>query len=184
MTNLADAFGARGVQTFVLQNAIEALQTISQTYLDELSDGSQRLELSLDAGDRISRKAMVRSPGGGFVERPLSSLSGGQWRRCSLALSLGFADLVARRGRLKTSLCVLDEPLTHLDRSGRSSVGRLLRGLLRQGERGGLSNSMSVSTILLILQDLAAEELEESFDHIDEVTKDDGLSFVSVDEQS
>jgi hypothetical protein len=43
---------------------------------------------------------------------------------------------------------------------------------------------MSVSTILLILQDLAAEELEESFDHIDEVTKDDGLSFVSVDEQS
>jgi DNA repair exonuclease SbcCD ATPase subunit len=184
MTNLADAFGARGVQTFVLQNAIEALQTISQTYLDELSDGSQRLELSLDTGDRISRKAMVRSPDGGFMERPLSSLSGGQWRRCSLALSLGFADLVARRGRFKTSLCVLDEPLTHLDRSGRISVGKLLRSLLRQGDSSGLSHSMSVSTILIILQDLAAEELEESFDHIDEVTKEDGLSFVSIDEQS
>jgi DNA repair exonuclease SbcCD ATPase subunit len=102
MTNLADIFGARGVQTFVLQNAIEALQSIAHTYLDELSDGSQRLELSLEASDRISRKAMIRSPDGVFVERPLSSLSGGHWRRCSLALSLGFADLAARRGRLKT----------------------------------------------------------------------------------
>ena len=184
MANLADIFGVRGVQTFLLQNAIEALQSISQTYLDELSDGSQRLELSLDTSDRISRKAMIRNPNGVFTERPLSSLSGGQWRRCSLALSLGFADMVARRGRLKTSVCVLDEPLTHLDRSGRSSVGSLLRRLLRKGDNTFSSNFMSVSTILLILQDLAAEELEESFDHIDEVIKEDGLSSVSIDEQS
>jgi len=59
MTSLADIFGQRGVQTFLL-NAIDTLQSISQVHLDELSDGSQRLELILDASDRISREAMIR----------------------------------------------------------------------------------------------------------------------------
>lgn len=188
MTNLVNIFGPRGVQTYLLQNAINSLQTVSQMYLDELSDGTQRLELSLDAGDRISRTAMIRRSDGSFVERPLSSLSGGQWRRCSLALSLGFAQLVSAKGRFQSSLTVLDEPLTHLDRSGRSRVGRLLRSLLqsRSNESAPLSlfGGMNVSTILVILQDLAAEELEESFDHIDEVIKANGISTVSIDEQT
>ena len=34
------------------------------------------------------------------------------------------------------------------------------------------------------LQDLAAEELEESFDRIDEVIKDGGSSFVCIDENT
>lgn len=187
MTSLADVFGPRGIQTFVLQTAIDALESISQAYLEELSNGSQRLELALDAGDKISRKAFICGPDGTFIERPLSLLSGGQWRRCSFALSLGFADLVARRGRLKTSLCVLDEPLTHLDRAGRASVGHLLRKLLGRNDNAMTSShgvGMSVSTILLILQDLAAEELEESFDRIDEVVKVNGRSSVAIDEQS
>lgn len=186
MTNLVNIFGPRGVQTYILQNAIDSLQRISQVYLDELSDGSQRLELKLDAGDRISRRAMIRGADGEFVERPLSSLSGGQWRRCSLALSLGFSNLVSSRGRFQSSLVVLDEPLTHLDRSGRSRVGSLLRSLLQGGSDGTpLSlHGMEVSTILVILQDLAAEELEESFDHIDEVVKRNGISTVSIDEQT
>ena len=186
LSSLSDAFGAKGVQNFVLQNAIEALQTISQAYLDELSDGSLRLSMSLDAGDRIARRAFVRLPDGEFAERPLSSLSGGQWRRCSLALSFGFVDLISRRGRLRPSLLVMDEPLTHLDRTGRSRVGSLLRKLLVNGEQiDGLgSTGICAGTIILILQDLAAEELEEAFDHIDEVVKVEGFSSVSVDERS
>jgi hypothetical protein len=43
---------------------------------------------------------------------------------------------------------------------------------------------MELSTILVILQDLVAEELEETFDHIDEVVKIDGVSAVSSDERS
>jgi hypothetical protein len=75
--------------------------------------------------------------------------------------------------------------LTHLDRSGRSRVGVLLRSLLQNDDSPVLSHGgMELSTILIILQDLAAEELEESFDHIDEVVKIDGVSAVSIDEQS
>jgi hypothetical protein len=42
----------------------------------------------------------------------------GQLRYCSLALSFVFAQLLARRGRLKPSILVLDKPLIHLDCSG------------------------------------------------------------------
>jgi DNA repair exonuclease SbcCD ATPase subunit len=128
---------------------------------------------------------MIRGPNGDFTERPLSSLSGGQWCHCSLALSLGFADLVAKRGQMKTSLCVLDEPLTHLDLSGRSHVGALLRSLLQNDDSPlSLHGGMELSTILIILQDLTAEELGESFDHINEVVKIDGVIAISIDEQS
>jgi len=68
MANLVNIFGPRGVQTFLLQNAIESLQTISQVYLDQLSDCSQQLELKLDAGDQISRRAMIRGPNGDSTE--------------------------------------------------------------------------------------------------------------------
>ena len=115
--------------------------------------------------------------GDGVTE--FASLSGGQLRRCSLAVNFGFAEMVAMRGNFRPSLCVLDEPLTHLDRSGRSDVGRVLRLLLSQdAERG---SRLNVSTILMILQDLIAEELEEAFDFIDEVVKKNGQSSVRVD---
>ena len=183
MTELGEAFGQRGVQTFVLKNVVDTLQVITEKYLDELSDGAQRLHLSLDAGDRISRTTFVQGGDGDYKVRPLSALSGGQWRRCSLAMTLAFAELVARRGQLRSSLCVLDEPLTHLDRSGRTKVGTLIRKMLQpQGDIGGVGlGGLGISTIVLILQDLAAEEIEEAFDGIDEVEKRGGSSFVNVD---
>ena len=186
LTSLADAFGQRGVQAFVLQRTVKLLEGATQSYLTEMSDGCQRLELRLDAGDRIVRRAFTIGEKGDFVERPVATLSGGQYRRCSLALNFGFAELVAQRGNFQPSLCILDEPLTHLDRTGRSDVGRVLRRMLRQTREGTGSQSLGLafSTVLLILQDLAAEELEESFDCIDEVVKLGGVSHIVVDGES
>jgi DNA repair exonuclease SbcCD ATPase subunit len=198
MGDLNDAFGSRGIQTFALQGAVSTLESLTSALLNELSEGTQQLQLSLDAGDRIARRAFVRSDslkdGGAFKERPLASLSGGQWRRCSLALTLAFSELVASRTNFQPSVIVLDEPLTHLDQTGRASVGRVLRNLLRRTSEqqptsaeandnsGRVLSSMKVSTILLILQDLAAVELEESFDCIDDVVKEKGFSTVHMDD--
>eukprot|EP00980_Cylindrotheca_fusiformis_P009810 scaffold2157_cov111-Cylindrotheca_fusiformis.AAC.4 len=183
MTDLGERFGQRGVQAFMLQNVVGALETISQAYLNDLSDGAQRLSLTLDSGDRISRVASVIGADGAFKDRPLSSLSGGQWRRCSLALTFAFAELVARRGKLRPSLCVLDEPLTHLDRTGRAKVGEVVRGMLRSPNSAEFRGfgGFGISTVLIILQDLAAEELDEAFDCIDEVVKEKSESYVKVD---
>ncbi|EED89184.1 ABC transporter, partial [Thalassiosira pseudonana CCMP1335] len=130
---LVDTFGSKGVQAFVLYNVVKSLQQCSQYYLDELSEGSLQLNLEVGTNDSILKQAAVRNLDGSWRSRPLSSLSGGQWRRCSLALSLGFVDLAYNRGRLQSSLLVLDEPLTHLDSDGRASVGRLLRKMLKNG---------------------------------------------------
>jgi DNA repair exonuclease SbcCD ATPase subunit len=183
LSEVAELFGQRGVQTFVLQTAVEALETIAQSYLDDLSDGAQRLRLSLDAGDRITRTAFVSGADGGYKERPLASLSGGQWRRCSLALTFGFAELLARKGKLRPSLYVLDEPLTHLDQFGRAKVGEVIRRILRPPSEDGLKGfgGLGMSTVVIILQDLAAEELDEAFDCIDEVVKENSESSVKVD---
>ena len=182
LIRLAEIFGPRGVQSFVLQNAVQALSSFSQVYLDLLSDDTLKLELTLDTGDRISRTAYIRSPDGSWIDRPLSSLSGGQWRRCSLALSLGFTDLVANQRNIRSSLLVLDEPLTHLDATGRAQVGKILRRLLQKTDVSDTETANNkLTTIIMILQDLAAEELEESFDSIDVVIRDDGISRVVVD---
>jgi DNA repair exonuclease SbcCD ATPase subunit len=190
LATLTDVTGPRGIQAFVLSNAVRQLQSLTQGYLDDLSDGSLRLNITIDSGDRIIRRALVREADGDFQERSLSSLSGGQWRRCSLALTLGFVDLVSRRGQFRTSVLFLDEPLTHLDRSGRADVGRLLRRLLPSSDADVLKDDtrgmsrLQFSTIVLILQDLAAEELEEAFDCIDVVVKESGKSSVEVNQSS
>lgn len=184
MADLSDAFGQRGIQTFVMQTAVSMLESSAQAYLDQLSEGAQRLELTLDSGDRIARRAFVRGGDGVYKERALASLSGGQWRRCSLALNLSFASLVASRANFRPSVCVMDEPLTHLDHSGRADVGRVVRGLLRRTSENGeadRSTGFQVSTILIILQDLAAQELEESFDCIDDVVMENGLSTLRME---
>ena len=179
LSQLIDMLGSRGVQSFLLQNAVDALQYASQAYLYELSDGQQKLELSIETGDRITKIAHVKGQDGEWHQRSLSALSGGQWRRASLAVALGFAELIARRGGLQSSLLVLDEPLTHLDAGGRENVGNLLRKLVDSNPSE--SKGLSFSTILIVLQDLSAEELDSFFDHIDEVHREQGSSSVSLD---
>ena len=180
---LGETFGPKGVQAFVLRNIVQSLQYCSQTYLDELSDGSLKLRIQVGSNDSIIKQAAVRNLDGTWRVRPLSSLSGGQWRRCSLSVSLGFIDLASKRGRLRSSLLVLDEPLTHLDSAGRKSVGKLLRKMLIQDDSSGIGmkGGFGLSTILVILQEIAAEEIEECFDQIDEVIKHGGESYVVLD---
>ena len=118
-------------------------------------------------------------------------------RRVSLALDLAFAEIIRRKGILKCNLLVMDEVLTHLDASGREAVGSVLRALV-MGPKGGnptttetedeeevlysrLLGAGAYETVLVILQDLVAQELEEAFDHIDTVVKHDQSSTVQID---
>ena len=168
---------------------LRQLEGIANTYLDILADGGIQLSLESDENaDRIVKSVLIRTSDGNFRERALSQLSGGQWRRVSLALDFSFAEIIRRRGTLRSNLIVLDEILTHLDASGREAVGTLLRRMLSASS--SLSNNAVVTdlnsagpyeTVLVILQDLAATELEEAFDHIDVVYKEKDVSKVIID---
>ena len=142
--------------------------------LSQLSGGQWRLLLSLSSYEHYD-----------------------DFRRVSLALDLAFAEIIRRKGLLKCNLLVMDEVLTHLDASGREAVGSVLRSLIMGSKDNLTSNSDmedgdgalysrligagAYETVLVILQDLAAQELEEAFDHIDTVVKHDFSSTVVVD---
>lgn len=57
----------------------------------------------------VLRALQVRNTDGSLVERSVRALSGGERRRVALALALGFAELTANRGHLRSNLIVLDE---------------------------------------------------------------------------
>eukprot|EP00903_Cladosiphon_okamuranus_P005576 g5550.t2 len=183
-TALAEHLGVRGVQNFVFRDAVNQLEANVARYLDALSDGALQLRLSMD-GDRVVKRASARAADGGFRDRSLSQLSGGQWRRASLSLELAFVELARQRGRFSCNLLVLDEVLSQLDSYGRERVANMLRALTRG--RNAYSDSHTgptqamYSTILVVLQDLPADELQESFDAIDEVVKHRDSSSVVVD---
>ena len=47
-----------------------------------------------------------------------------------MALDFAFAEIIRRKGSLRSNLIVMDEVLTHLDSSGREAVGSVLRAMV------------------------------------------------------
>ena len=166
-------FSPRGVQTFVLNEALEELNYLTSQYLEELSGDTLRLKMSISESGTLARLVDARMDHGEWSRRTLATLSGGQWRRCSLALALAYRELCSNWGICSSNILVLDEPMTHLDREGRRQVGSVLKRMVREGK---------AESIFLILQDLAAEEMEEATDCVDLVERDElGVSSVIVD---
>jgi DNA repair exonuclease SbcCD ATPase subunit len=119
--------------------------------------------LILDSSDGDS----AASPDAQFgeVERALEQLSGGERRRCALALAIAYAELAAHRGGLRSELLVLDEALQHLDPQGVERVCALLR-------------SLDFKTVLLTSQ--AGSRAVALADSVDFVVKVSGRSEVQV----
>ncbi len=188
---LVEKFGMRGIQAFVLRGAVAQLERLANRFLALLSEGGLRLGLSLD-GEKIAKEVKVRGADGVFHDRSLAHLSGGQWRRASIAALMAFRELSRLRSRVDCNLMVLDEVLNHLDGAGRARVGKLLRAMvqggrtdLEDGEEEEVSRhaNTGIDTAIVILQDLAAFELEDVFDFVDEVVKEGDISRVVIDER-
>ena len=221
LERLLECLGPRGIQHYVFLSTLKQLEEIANSYLEILADGGIRLALQgEDDVDKIIKRVLVRSSDGTFKDRGLSQLSGGQWRRVSMALDLAFVEVIRRRGTLRSNILVMDEVLTHLDGAGREAVGTVLRAMVDGEKSNSFSSSNSQSydnptidgddqptvdtenedykstmfemsrqllgggayeTVIVILQDLAAVELEEAFDHIDTVVKAGDTSRVIID---
>jgi DNA repair exonuclease SbcCD ATPase subunit len=208
---LTQLFGSKGIQHYLFQSATGQLEVLANNALCLLTDGGVSLKLQSDAEqEKVIKTVLFKHPvDGQWRERALSQLSGGQWRRVSLALDLAFTELVRRRGVLRCNVMVMDEVLTHLDAQGREKVGSLLKPLILSTKGNNANDAIDLNknsnngdddddesnryitreelidapfeTILVILQDLAASELEEDFDSIDIVVKHNDCSRVVID---
>ena len=156
---LQDHFGKRGAQNMLYTLALEQLEACASVYCAELSSGRLQLHLSFDDGLRSVRKRVhVRRGDGSYVERSISQLSGGEWRRVGLSLSLAFADFARQRVGLSCNLLVLDEVMQHMDIDGQAAMARVLKGL-------------GAETTIVIAHGLASDALYGDFDTVDVVEK-------------
>ena len=166
---LVEHFGKRGVQNLLYTLALSQLEAAAAVYTGELSSGRLQLRLAFDEQLRSVRKHVrVRRPDGSFAERSIAQLSGGEWRRVGLGLSLAFADFAKQRSGLSCNLLVLDEVMQHMDVDGQAAMARVLRGL-------------GVETTVVIAHGLASDALYGDFDAMDVVWRDaKGRSSVRV----
>lgn len=202
---LVAVFGVKGIPHFIYLGVVGKLQNICNRYLETLAQGSMQLHLKPNADDeKILKSVLMQSTNTGeWMERDVAQLSGGQLRRVSIALDFAFASLIKSSGLLRTNILVMDEPLNHLDASGREAVGLLLRDLVGHASNRVDSNSSVPAdpndsdtgsvyqsnypldhifdTVFVILQDLSAIELEEYFDHIDVVVRNGDSSSLRID---
>jgi len=165
-----DIFGKKGIQSFVYEVAILELQQRAEKYLEVLSEDSLRLQLALD-GPIVERKILIRMQDGSYSSRTLHQLSGGQWRRLSLALALAFSEWSMERTATSCNLLVLDEVMQHLDSEGCMRVSKMLEDMIGK-------KMATFSTVLVVLQTQIGEELGDSFDHMDVVVKSNDESQV------
>lgn len=139
------AFGPRGVPSFVLEEGLMWLETLTGKYLRELSDGELVFQMRAfsdykttrtdENKEVISKRVFVRKKSSDEMrERTLRQLSGGQRRRCSLSFALAFADLAYERAGFQSSMIVLDEVLQSMDADGRYRVGKVLPQLMKGSE--------------------------------------------------
>ena len=113
---------------------------------------------------QVEKQVFVRQPGSLELRpRTVRQLSGGERRRVALALALGFSELAAQRGRLRSSLLVMDEVAQHLDGQGTLRLFDLLKGL-------------PYSSVLVVAQ--AHSLTEQACDAVDVVVKRGGTSAV------
>ncbi|KAK4535423.1 hypothetical protein CDCA_CDCA05G1448 [Cyanidium caldarium] len=188
-SQLKNAFHRGGIQSFIIDQALSDIERLCARYLDALSDGALQLhverrvrEWSTSAANSDDTPTLnVHAPtvealalcvrvldpkSGQMRERDVPLLSGGQFRRVSLALTLAFAEFACHRTGYECNLIVLDEVLQHLDREGVRRLAAVLRMIRRD-------------TVLVIAHEHARHVADVAHAH-DLVERCDGRSQVRV----
>ena len=92
-----------------------------------------------------------------FKYFPLSSLSGGQFRRMSLALLLATREMSSFR--IASNLLVLDEPFQHLDHAG-------VLGTINALKNTEWNNGKQSGSVLIPMQNSIGLSVSEHFDNV------------------
>ena len=168
LSELQEHFGKRGVQNMLYTLALSQIEATAARFAAELSGGRLQLRLAFDDQLRSIRKRVrVRRADGSLAERSISQLSGGEWRRLGLALSLAFADFSQQRLGVSCNVLVLDEVMQHMDVDGQAAMARVLAEL-------------RVETTIVIAHGLASDALYGDFEAVDVVERVGDTSRVRI----
>jgi len=171
---LAKAFGKKGVQALIIENAIPELQEETNRLLDRLTDGDMSLHFETLKEAKAKKDSLIETldikVSDNLGTRPLEMYSGGEGFRAAFALRIALSKLLTRRAGARLQTLIIDEGFGSQDAKGREKLIDCINAIKDDFER-----------IIVITH---IDELKDAFATRVEVTKTPSGSQITVMEGS
>lgn len=162
---LSLAFGKKGIQAMIIENAIPEIEDETNKLLDKLTDGRMKVSLitqketktKLADGEKGIVETLDIIISDEMGERPYEMYSGGETFRVNFAIRLAISKLLTHRTGAKLQFLVIDEGFGSQDAPGRARLVEVIDAIKNDFEK------------ILIITHL--EELKEEFPVRIEVSK-------------
>jgi len=167
---LTEAFGKKGVQALIIENAIPELAEETNRILDRLTDGDMSLYFDTLRESKTKRDGPIETldikVSDNLGTRPLEMYSGGEGFRAAFALRIALSKLLARRAGARLQTLIIDEGFGSQDAKGREKLIECLDAIKDDFER-----------IIVITH---IDELKDAFATRVEITKTPSGSHITV----
>lgn len=167
---LTRAFGKKGVQALIIENAIPELQEEANRLLDRLTDGDMSLYFDTLREAKSKKDTPIETldikVSDNLGTRPLEMYSGGEGFRAAFALRIALSKLLTRRAGAKLQTLIIDEGFGSQDAKGREKLIDCINAIKDDFER-----------IIVITH---IDELKDAFATRVEVTKTPSGSQVTI----
>ena len=169
-TRLTEAFGKKGVQALIIENAIPELAEETNRILDRLTDGGMSLYFDTLRESKTKKDGPIETldikVSDNLGTRPLEMYSGGEGFRAAFALRIALSKLLARRAGARLQTLIIDEGFGSQDAKGREKLVDCLDAIKGDFER-----------IIVITH---IDELKDAFATRVEITKTPSGSQITV----
>jgi len=167
---LTRAFGKKGVQALIIENAIPELMEETNRLLDRLTDGDMSLYFETVKEAKSKKDSPIETldikVSDNLGTRPLEMYSGGEGFRAAFALRIALSKLLARRAGARLQTLIIDEGFGSQDAKGREKLIECIDAIKDDFER-----------IIVITH---IDELKDAFATRVEITKTASGSQITV----
>lgn len=131
-TTLAQAFGLDGIQYMIVRGVVPEIMRRSNEILAEMTGGRMAVDIRTEREQKSTKQVVnslevwINTITGGT--RPYLSHSGGEKVKIALAVTLGLADVKARRAGVQLGMLFIDEP-PFLDADGTEAYADALAAM-------------------------------------------------------
>ncbi|BDI31733.1 hypothetical protein CCAX7_37840 [Capsulimonas corticalis] len=136
---LAKAFGKKGVQALIIENAIPEIQEEANRLLERLTDGDMTIYFETLREAKSKKDTPIETldikVSDSLGTRPLEMYSGGEGFRAAFALRIALSKLLARRAGAKLQTLIIDEGFGTQDGKGRERLVDALNAIKEDFEK-------------------------------------------------
>ena len=165
---LAEAFGKKGIQAVIIENAVPEIEAAANRILARLSDNQMHLALRTQQRTKqgVLNETLEIVVADQLGTRAYELYSGGEAFKINFAIRLSLSQLLARRAGAKLQSLIIDEGFGSQDEASR---GRLIKAI--NAIRGDFARILIVTHIA---------EVKDLFPIQIHVQKDNGTSSINL----